>query len=153
MFCNLCARSYSNFGRDRSTRFLLFMLILAGPVICPSRAQGTTTGSLVLTATDPDGTNTGTARLGIAVNLVATRVNLPISTRVWTLQGAGTLVPNGAANYNMAAVYTPPKVMPANPSVTITVATSVNPIVSTTYTLTLVNPVPVIQNSSPGQAV
>ena len=43
--------------------------------------------------------------------------------------------------------------MPANTSVTITATTSASPIVSASYTLTLLNPVPVITSASRTQAV
>ena len=46
----------------------------------------------------------------------------------------------------------PPSVMPANTTVTITASTT-SPVVSTTYTLTLGNPMPGINGTSPQQAV
>ena len=152
MLCNLGGRCNCDLGRSRSLRILFFLLVLVGVVIRPASAQGTTTGSLLLTATDPDGTNTGTARLGIAVNLATSISNMPLSTRVWQLHGAGTLS-TSVTNNNAYAVYTPPSVMPSNPSVTITATTTASPIVSTSYTLTLVNPVPVTSSSSPSQAL
>ncbi len=150
MFINRNGRCNSDLGRTRSFRILFFLLVLAGTVIRPASAWGAT-GSLVLTATDPDGTNTGTARLGVAVKLVTSiDGNIPVSSRVWTLKGAGTLVPAGTHNY--WATYTPPAAMPANTSVTITASTT-SPVVSTSYTLTLDNPVPVMSSSSPSQAL
>ena len=152
MFWNVSARYNSDLGRICSLRILFFLLLLAGAMIRPASAQSATTGSLVLTATDPDGANTGTARLGVAVNLVSTiNGNLPVSSRVWKLNGPGTLVPGGIHNYWVT--YTPPAAMPANPSVTITATTTSSPIVSTSYTLTLVNPLPQIGGASPSQAI
>ena len=43
-------------------------------------------------------------------------------------------------------------VMPANTSVTITATTTASPIVSTSYTLTLVNPVPGVVSANPTHA-
>ena len=105
---------------------------------------------LTMTATNSDGTNTGTARLGAPVNLTTSVVNGAISTRVWTLQGAGTLT-TSVTNNNAYAVYTPPSAMPANTSVTITATTTASPIVSTSYTLTLLNPVPMVSSATPAQ--
>ena len=98
MFCNVSGRINSDLGRTRSLRILLLLLVVAGALIRPMSAQGSS--SLVITATDPDGTNTGTARLGVQVNLCTSLVNLPISQRVWKLQGAGTLTTSGPSDNN-----------------------------------------------------
>ncbi len=151
MFCNVSGRSNSDLGRIRSLRILLLLLVFAGAAIRPMGAQGSTP-AVVITATDADGTNTGTARLGVAVSLSTSLVDLPISQRVWKLDGAGTLTTSGPSDNNNWAVYTPPSVMPANTTVTITASTT-SPVVSTTYKLTLGNPMPGINGTSPQQAV
>ena len=75
--------------------------------------------TLQVTATNPDGTNTGTARLGVPVNFSSTETDNAYQVMAWTLQGAGTLTPSGTNNVN--ATYTPPTTMPASPTVTVTV--------------------------------
>ncbi len=108
--------------------------------------------ALAMTATNPGGaTNNGTAQLGAQVNLLTSVVNGGVSPRTWTLQGAGTLTPNNTNN--SGAAYVAPSATPASPSVTITATTTASPIVSASYTLTLLNPVPVISSASPNQAL
>ena len=56
--------------------------------------------ALTMTATNPDGTaNNGTAQLGVQVNLLTSIVNGAVSSRAWTLQGAGTLTPSGSQQF------------------------------------------------------
>ena len=101
--------------------------------------------SISLTATDPDGTNTGTAQLGIDV-LVSAAVSGSSQNAVnWSVQGAGSISSTGD--------YTPPQVMPANPSVTIIATLASNSAVTASYTLSLLNPVPRISanGASPAQ--
>ncbi len=100
--------------------------------------------SLQMTATDPDGTNTGTARLGSWVNFATTLENSPWGVRVWNLQGAGALQSTGNENY--VATYSPPQVMPANPNVTVTISLVGDPAATTSYSFTLVNPIPKINS-------
>src|SRR5271170_5106662 len=54
-------------------------------------ASTTPAQTITLSATDPDGANTGTARLGVPVNLTTVVTGGPYAVRGWTLQGAGTL--------------------------------------------------------------
>src|SRR5271170_281749 len=105
--------------------------------------------SIRITATDPDGTNTGTARLGVPVNFTTADTAAGTPGRVWTLQGAGTLSPSGTNLAN--ATYTPPTAMPANPTVHIMITAYNLPALATSYTLTLVNPVPKVTSASPTQ--
>ncbi len=107
--------------------------------------------SLQLTATDPDGTNTGTARLSVPLSFSTVNTDTAHQAQSWTLQGAGSLSYSGTNNVN--ATYTPPTTMPANPTVTITTYLSALPALTTSYTFTLVNPVPTISSASPSQAV
>ena len=97
--------------------------------------------SLQETAVDPDGTNTGTARLGVPVNFSTTNTDLLYQSMGWTLTGAGTLT---GSSSGAAAIYTPPLVMPANPSVTVTAYLKSFPTLTTSYTMTLINPVPMV---------
>jgi uncharacterized protein (DUF1800 family) len=109
--------------------------------------------TLQLTATDPDGTNTGTAALGVPVNFSAINTDTSHVGGAWSLQGGGTLVASGFSNgsNNLDAVYTPPAEMPANRSVTVTVYLQSLPALTTSYTLTLNNPVPVVTSTAPAQ--
>ena len=108
------------------------------------------TASLQLTATDTDGTNTGTVELGGSVNISSVDTSTHLG-RTWTLQGAGALVVSGGNN--VSAVYTPPSSMPANPTVTITCYLSNLPALTTSYTITLINGLPTVTSASPTQAV
>ncbi len=105
--------------------------------------------ALQLTAQNSDGTNTGTARLGMAVTFSTTNSDTSYMTRAWTLQGAGTLTPS--ATYNANATYTPPTTMPANSTVTVTTYLSSLPALTTSYTFTLTNPVPIVTSAAPTQ--
>ena len=103
--------------------------------------------SLSETATDPDGTNTGTARLGVPVNITANnRDTLHVGVG-WTVQGGGTLSTSGTTNAN--AIYTPPPTMPSSSAVTITAYLTALPALTTSYTLNLINPVPTVTSTSP----
>jgi uncharacterized protein (DUF1800 family) len=105
--------------------------------------------TLTIDATDPDGTNTGTARLGVPVNLSTVDTDVPLPGIVWNLTGAGTLTWGGTNNVN--ATYTPPQVMPSNPSVTITVYTYSFPAFTKSYRMTLINPIPTVASATPTQ--
>ncbi len=106
------------------------------------------TASLQITATDPDGRNTGTARLGVPLNFSTTNTDTAHNGMAWTLNGAGRLTPSGTNN-NVTATYTPPSTMPANPTVTVTAHLQYLPAVTTSYTFTLVNPVPTVSSATP----
>src|SRR5580658_935327 len=118
MVRHVCGRSCCVSMPKSWAALLLGMFFLASPGLRVASAQ-TSPQVLTLSATNPDGTNTGTARLGVPVALTTTLTAGPYGNRAWTLQGAGTLV---VANVNdhLSATYTPPSTMPANPSVTIT---------------------------------
>ena len=93
-----------------------------------------------MTATDADGTNTGTAELGSNVTLTAA-VEGSMDTAVnWNLAGAGAI---------SDGVYSPPSLMPANRVVTITAALASNPAITASYQLYLHNPVPEINSANP----
>ena len=77
--------------------------------------------TLQITATDSDGTNTGTAQLGVPVTLTTANTDTAHTGISWTLQGGGKI---GTASVNGASgalgTYTPPQTMPSSSSVTIT---------------------------------
>ena len=129
---------------------LLPSLFLTTLIICPPGALGASNPapSLQLTATDADGTNTDTARLGIPVNISSVDTSTHLA-RTWTLQGAGTLQVSGGNN--VSAVYTPPLGMPASSTVTVTAYLTNLPSVTTSYMITLVNPVPTVSSATPTQ--
>ncbi len=103
-----------------------------------------------LSAVNPDGTNTGTARLSVPVTISTILSGLANNpTRIWSMQGAGSLDLNGDGNG--WAVYTPPSTLPANRNVTITVKVNSNPVESTSYSFAIVNPTPVVTASTPTQ--
>ena len=105
--------------------------------------------TLLLTATDPDGTNTGTAQLGVPVTFSTTNTDTASALIAWTLQGAGSLSSSGANN--VLGTYTPPTLMPANSSVTVTAYLSSLPALTTSYTFTLINPTPTVTSTIPAQ--
>ena len=102
-----------------------------------------------LAASSPDGTNPAIARLGVPVNLTATVSPGNHQLLAWTVQGGGTITFSGTNYVN--ATYTPPQVMPSSASVTIVASLSSASTVTTSYALTLVNPVPSVTTESPAQ--
>jgi len=106
--------------------------------------------TIALTATDPDGTNTGTARLGVPVSLTAATFAGSNHNVTWVLSGPGNLnVLPGSPFDN--AIYTPPTTMPAATTATVTASMSGLPALTTTYTIALVNPIPSVTSFSPTQ--
>ncbi|AXC16056.1 hypothetical protein ACPOL_6846 (plasmid) [Acidisarcina polymorpha] len=97
--------------------------------------------TIALTATDVDGTNTGTARLGVNVNMAAVVTGSVAKTIDWSVTGTGKISSSG--------VYTPPATMLGSTAVVVRATLSSNSAVSSSYHLTLVNPRPVIENMSP----
>ncbi|WP_150133218.1 hypothetical protein [Acidisarcina polymorpha] len=65
--------------------------------------------TIQITATNPDGTGTGTARLGIPVSLVATVSAGQSQVVNWSLTSGGNI----SATSNSAATYTPPFMQPS----------------------------------------
>ena len=128
---------------------MLLLLLLAGPVT--GAAYAATTQTIQLTATDPDGTNTGTARLGVPVNLTAS-VSAGTNQQVsWSVEGGGSLVVSTASPYT-TAVYTPSHATTST-SITITASLTAESSVSTSYTAALENPVPSVTSISPTQVL
>ncbi|AXC15936.1 hypothetical protein ACPOL_6724 [Acidisarcina polymorpha] len=97
--------------------------------------------SIALTAKDADGTNTGTARLGVTVKMAAVVTGSVTKTVDWSLTGAGSISSSG--------VYTPPATMPESSAVIVKSTLSSNSAVSSSYHLALLNPTPVINSMSP----
>ena len=94
-----------------------------------------------LTATDADGTNTGTAELGVTVTMSAAVTGSSQTAVNWSVTGAGSI--------SSAGVYTAPASMPASQAVKIQAALASNPAITASYTLNIVNPVPVITSVNP----
>ncbi len=115
------------------------------------RAVGafSSTPSIQLAVVNSDGSAAGHLSLDARVNVATSLTDLPDNPRVWQLQGAGTLTPGGATNGWV--VYSPPDVLPANRSVTITVWVDSSPSVTASYTFLLLDPVPVISSTSPSK--
>ena len=101
--------------------------------------------SITLTATGPDGINTGFGEIDFSVAMSAA-VTGSVQTAVnWSVAGAGSI--------SSAGVYTPPAAVPANPAVTIQAALASNPAITASYALTLVNPLPVLSSANPTRPV
>jgi uncharacterized protein (DUF1800 family) len=99
------------------------------------------TPAIKLTANSIDGTNTGTGRLGLSEQITAAVSGTTSTAVTWSLQGAGSISSTG--------LYTAPSTMPANSAVTVTATLVALPSVTTSYKLTLVNPVPRITSNLP----
>ncbi len=103
--------------------------------------------TIKLAATDADGTNTGTARAGVPVSLVATVSSGACEQVSWSLAGPGSIKYSGYKFWN--AVYTPPPTLSTGVTATI-VATLANcPTVHASYAVSLINPVPNVSSSNP----
>jgi uncharacterized protein (DUF1800 family)/stringent starvation protein B len=97
--------------------------------------------SLTLSAASVDGTNSGTARLGMHVSFTAVVSGKTSSAVTWSLQGAGSLT--------TAGLYTAPATMPASSNVKVTAALTASPSITASYSFVVVNPVPGISSASP----
>ena len=133
--------------RDSWARVLFSLLVLTSWATYQASAQGTASSIQVINETAP-GTS-GPIALGVSTKFTTALVNMANTLRDWQLQGAGTLSPGGGING--WASYTPPEVMPANPTVIITAYMDSTPSVTSSYTITLVNPVPTVTSVSPAQ--
>jgi uncharacterized protein (DUF1800 family) len=176
-YLSMCIEAPSFLKRLSSYFILVFMAFescLAGAGVAPSRLSGSNAAALIatklpgvnlgmqtaastaqtlqITASDPDGTGTGTARLGVPVNITTAISQPTYPVRTWSLNGAGSFASSNVNNEN--GVYTPPSTMPANPVVILTCilqgAPPAYPTVKKTYTITLVNPVPKFASISSG---
>ena len=102
-----------------------------------------------LVAKSPDGTNTGTGRVGSPVEIATVLSNIPNNPRRnWTMTGAGTLAVQDGSGW---AIYTPPATIPANRNVTVSVTSGTDPVAGSTYSFIIDNPIPVVTSSSPAQ--
>jgi hypothetical protein len=150
MVCNYHQRSIPALVRLYPARVVTLLLVLAGLAICPARALGAT-ASLQVTVTNSDGSaNNGQVGLGHTITVASYLVNVATDTRVWQLTGPGTLTLGGAGN--AWAVYYPPTIMPTPSTATIKVWLTSTPTLTTSYQVTLVNPLPTLTRSSPTQA-
>ena len=93
--------------------------------------------------------NNGQVLPGATLTLPTSITELPNNGRSWSLQGPGTLVGEGSgANY---AIYTAPAVLPGNTQAIVTVTANTTPAVSASYTISLVNPMPIVNVGAPTQ--
>lgn len=99
------------------------------------------TNPLVLTAYSMDGTNSGTARLGRNVTILASAAGYTNPAFTWTLTGAGTLSSTG--------IYTAPAAMPQGSTATVTATMISSPAITASYTMTLTYAVPTIRWATP----
>ena len=107
------------------------------------------TAAIQLSATNPNGSgNNGQAVLGVPISLDSESNSQVYTTMAWQLQGAGTLTPGGGINAP-TATYTPPLTMPVNGNVTIEASMYYYPVLTTSYALTLVNPLPAVISATP----
>jgi hypothetical protein len=102
--------------------------------------------ALHLNAFDQNGTNTGTARLGLPVQFRANVTGSPDSSRTWavnwSVRGAGSI-------NSSSGVYTAPASMPSSSTVTVVATLAANPKILAEYQLTLMNPLPVVSSTNP----
>ena len=118
------------------------------PVGGTAKAFSLAVGSIQVINESAPGSS-GPIALGVSTTFTTGLVNLSNTLRDWQLQGAGTLSPGGGING--WAKYTPPQVMPANPTVTVTAYMDSTPAATSSYTITLVNPVPTVTSATPAQ--
>ena len=133
--------------RDSWARVLFSLLVLTSWANHQASAQGTASSIQLINEAAPG--SSGQVALGASTTFTTSIANLANTLRDWQLQGAGTISPGGTVDG--WAIYTPPKIMPANPTVTVTVYMDSMPAVTSTYTITLVNPVPTITSATPTQ--
>ncbi len=145
MFRNFHSRHLSGLAVSCPAR-VLFLVVMIGQLICTAGAQGQ---SITITGTDPDGTNTGTARLGVPLNFTTVNTDTAHEVRGWSLDGAGTLDPNVTPALWAHATYTPPQLMPANRTVTVTVYAASKSSLRASYTFALINPKPTVSSAAP----
>ncbi|HEX3436284.1 MAG TPA: glycosyl hydrolase family protein [Pseudacidobacterium sp.] len=119
----------------------------------PSPGGGSSSGLAVpikplvvnLNAFDVNGTNTGTAQLGLPVQFranVTGSANLSLTWPVkWSVSGAGSISGSGR--------YVAPATMPTNRIVNVTATLAANSQIHSTYQLTLMNPQPVVNAANP----
>lgn len=126
----------------RARRLSLFIMGLAASVFIFAAAQAATTQPAIkLSASSVDGTNVGTARLGMHVLVTPTVTGTTSTAVTWKLNGAGSL--------SDAGLYAAPASMPSSSAVSVTATLTSNPSVSATYNFVLVNPVPEITGLAP----
>ncbi len=118
---------------------ILFAMAACLWISLPGRAQAQIT--MKLQAASVDGTNSGTARLGMHVQLTPIITGTNSTSVTWTLQGAGTL--------STAGLYAAPTTMPSSTSVKVTAILTSSPSVTASYSFSLVNPVPYIGSVKP----
>src|ERR1700734_4069203 len=119
-------------------RALLFFWIFATLLSLHPAYAGT---SIKVTAESGQGINPTTAVLGRNTQFTATVSGSSSTAVTWSLSGAGTITSAGA--------YSAPNTMPSSPTVVITATLTGQTSVTASYTVTLINPIPSITNTTP----
>ncbi|MFT4111473.1 DUF1800 family protein [Silvibacterium sp.] len=109
-------------------------------VLSPQRAVASQP-TMTLSASSVDGLNSGTARLGMHVQLTPVVSGSSSTSVTWSMSGAGSIT--------TAGLYSAPDSGSVGTTVKFTATLDSTPAVSATYTLTIVNPVPSITKVSP----
>jgi uncharacterized protein (DUF1800 family)/NADPH-dependent 7-cyano-7-deazaguanine reductase QueF-like protein len=97
--------------------------------------------AITITAISGQGVNPTTAVLGRNTGFSANVTGSANTAVTWSMTGAGTLTSAGA--------FTAPNTMPASPTFVVTATLVSQPSVTASYTMTLINPVPSITNTTP----
>ena len=118
---------------------LSFLIVISGGLAKIAIAST----ALSLITYGPDGTNSGTDRLGAIIQIQPTVQGTGSPALTWSLQGAGTLTP-GSGPTAGSGMYQAPTAMPSNPVVVVTASLTANPSIQASYQFTLVNPVPAV---------
>jgi uncharacterized protein (DUF1800 family) len=121
--------------------FVALLVCLGAQFLAPFCAFASQAPAIKVTAVSGQGYNPATALLNRNTTFTAIVSNSSDTAVTWSLQGAGTLT--------SAGFYSAPASMPANPSVTVTATLVSAPSVSASYTMTLLNPPPVVSAVSP----
>lgn len=117
----------------------------------PSPGGGTTAGysvpvalkKVTVDAYNSEGVDTHTARLGLGTQFTLTLSGPGNPACTWKVQGGGTISSSG--------LYQAPSTMPSSSTVTVTGTLVSNSAVHATYQLSLLNPVPSINETSPAK--
>jgi len=96
--------------------------------------------TITVTAVSGQGVDPATAVLGRNTTFNAGVHGSTATGLTWSLQGAGSL--------SSSEVYSAPTVMPGNPNIVVTATLTADPLITTSYSMTLVNPVPSIYGTS-----
>lgn len=134
--------AYSNSYRALTLALLFVMTLGLASRAFASGVGAGASATITLTAYSGDGTNTGTARLGGHIHIVPSISGTTNTSVVWTLaSGAGSVTTDG--------YYYSPTTMPSNTAVTVTCTLASDSTVSASYSLNIINAVPVLSSVYP----